>query len=64
MKQNKSYYKALPTINGYEWVGYWDNFHQFQKGNNRTGFMACAALEEDISNGNLVIMLEKDLTRV
>lgn len=67
MKHDKYYYKGLPRINGFRWVGYDEGFHMFTKAvpvGLYTQWKTCFLTEEDVNDiGQLTFMLEGDYTR-
>jgi hypothetical protein len=57
MKHPKSYYKNLPTYNGYKWFGYENGKHLFSK-KEGNGYSTIKAKEEDLNNGNIEFMTQ------
>jgi len=62
MQKEKTFYKSLPNLDGFLWVGYWDKFHHFTKkiGNMYTHIKAT---EQDINTNNLKNLIKYNLTR-
>jgi len=58
----KQYYKNLKH-NSFEWAGFWDNFHHFVKGNNRTGFLDIAVTQQDIADNSWWWFCDNEITR-
>lgn len=50
------------NIEGYEWRGYWDKFHHFVKKEDK-GYLECRCKDVDIENGDLLFMIQHNLTR-
>lgn len=66
MKNDKQFYKDLPTVNGYKW-SLFDNdkgLHYFTKQSQLTYLWStCKVTENDIETGEFIQMLEQNLSR-
>ena len=67
MKHEKSFYRNLPSINGYKWAFFENVFHYFTK-SIAVGFYrqwsTCKLTEDDVSDkSNMEHMLNNNLTR-
>lgn len=55
--------EKLPTVNGYEYAGFWGNAYHFRKKVNGL-FYLVSAKEEFIKDGSYLFMLEHDLSEI
>ncbi len=61
MKHKKNHYRGM-TVEGYKWQGYWDKFHHFVKKEDK-GYLECRCTDQEIENGDLLFMIQHNLTR-
>ena len=62
MKYSKQWYKDLKLPNGYKWAFYDNGLHSFIKRNDK-GFIETRVNEEDIENGDYLLMMFYGQTR-
>jgi hypothetical protein len=62
MQKEKTFYRSLPNLDGFSWVGYWDSFHHFTK---KIGdkYAHIRSTEHDIKDGNIYSLIKYKLTK-
>lgn len=62
MNQSKDFYRSIPNLNGFKWVGFWDGFHHFTK-KFELGWLQIRANETDIIDGNIQQMIKYNVSK-
>jgi len=62
MQKEKTFYRSLPNLDGFLWVGYWDSFHHFTK-KIKDKYLHIRANENDIKEGNIYQLIKYKLTK-